>query len=180
MGMIEEAKNRRTRFPGIAFVLTLVLWFFGSWSVLRCQDTIIHSTASDPSARVRRSGQILDYTGAELKLRTTVGTEETIPAARVIQVETRWSPAHEAGRAARQDGRLEDAIAAFRQAKREESRPWAVRQIMADLSGCYLDAGQIDRAGDEFLGIVASDPVTRHFDTIPIAWRGASLSPAAE
>jgi hypothetical protein len=51
---------------------------------------------------------------------------------------------------------------------------------MADLSGCYLDAGKVDLAGDEFLGIVASDPVTRHFDIIPVAWRGASLSPAVE
>jgi tetratricopeptide (TPR) repeat protein len=144
------------------------------------QDVVISSSASDPSARVRRVGQILEYTGAELKLRTSLGTEETIPAARVIEIETRWSPSHEAGRAARQDGRFDDAIAALRQAKREESRPWAVRQIMADLSGCYLDAGQVDRAGDEFLGIVASDPTTRHFDVIPVAWRGASLNPAAE
>src|SRR5437868_4024204 len=178
--MTEESKNRRTKFPEMPFVLTLVLWFFGSSNLLHCQDTVIHSTAADPSARVRRIGKILDYTGAELKLRTTIGTEETIPAARIIQVETGWSPSHEAGRAARQDGRLDDAITAFRQSKREELRPWAVRQIMADLSGCYLDAGQIDRAGDEFLGILSSDPATRHFDIIPVAWRGASLGPAAE
>jgi tetratricopeptide (TPR) repeat protein len=144
------------------------------------QDVVISSSASDPAARIRRVGQILDYTGAELKLRTSLGTEETIPAVRVIEIETRWSPSHEVGRAARQEGRFDDCLAALRQAKREESRPWAVRQIMADLSGCYLDAGQLDRAGDEFFGIIASDPTTRHFDVIPVAWRGASLSPAAE
>src|SRR5262249_48972765 len=57
---------------------------------------------------------------------------------------------------------------------------WAVRQIMADLSGCYLEAGMIDAAGDEFLGIVASDPTTRHFDIFPAAWRGMSLSASIE
>ena len=38
----------------------------------------------------------------------------------------------------------------------------------------------IDAAGDEFLGIVASDPLTRHFDIFPVAWRGMALSPPAE
>lgn len=149
-------------------------------SLLRGQDVVIASSAADPAARIKRSGTILDYTGTELRLRTPLGIEETIPSARVVEMQTRWSPAHEAGRLARGEGRLDDAIAALRQAKREDSRSWAVRQIMAELTGCYLDAGQIDRAGDEFLGIIASDSRTRHFDAIPIAWRGVALSRAVE
>jgi len=82
---------------------------------------------------------------------------------------------------ARSEGRLDDAIAALRQAKRVEARAaWAVRQIMADLTGCYLEADRIDSAGDEFLGILASDPATRHFDVVPVAWRGVALSPTME
>ena len=123
----------------------------------------------------------MEFTGAELRLRTAVGTEEAIPAARVVEFQTRWIPSHEAGRVARSEGRLDDAIAALRQAKRVEARAaWAVRQIMADLTGCYLEADRIDSAGDEFLGILASDPATRHFDVVPVAWRGVALSPTME
>src|SRR5204862_1396184 len=107
-------------------------------------------------------------------------TDETIPTSRIVEVQTRWTPAHEAGRAARIEGRLEDSVAALRQAKRDEPRAWAVRQIMSDLTGCYLEAGRIDSAGDEFLGILASDPATRHFDVAPVAWRGIALSPTVE
>jgi len=144
------------------------------------QDIVITSSATDPAARIKKAGQILDYTGTELKLRTALGTDETIPAGRVLEIRTRWTPAHEAARAARQEGRLDDAATLFRQAKRDENRPWAVRQIMADLAQCYLEAGRIDSAGDEFLGILASDPLTRHFDCIPVAWRGMALDSAVE
>ncbi|HMC10776.1 MAG TPA: hypothetical protein VKH44_05780 [Pirellulaceae bacterium] len=158
----------------------MVLWIFGSWSFAWSQDIVISSTASDPAARIKKLGTILDFTGTDLKLRSTLGTEETVPAARVVQFQTRWTPAHEAGRVARIEGRLDDAIAALRQAKRDEPRAWAVRQIMSDLTGCYLEAGRIDSAGDEFLGILASDPATRHFDVAPVAWRGIALSPTVE
>jgi tetratricopeptide (TPR) repeat protein len=180
----KEPNNRRTEGEPRSTVPLLVLWFFGSLiflpAALAAQDLVIASSASDPSVRIKKSGQILDYTGTELKLRTTLGVEETIPAGRVVEIQTRWSPSHEAGRAASGEGRLDDAIAALRQAKREETRSWAARQIMADLAGCYLEAGLIDAAGEEFLGILASDPATRHFDVIPVAWRGVALDPAAE
>src|SRR5438552_2539129 len=178
--MTEESKNGRTERSTVLFTLMLVLWFFGSLSFVRSQDTVISSTPADPAARVKKAGTILEFTGSELRLRSTLGTEETIPAARVVEIQTRWTAAHEAGRTARGEGRLDDAIAGLRQAKREESRPWAVRQIMADLVGCYLEAGRVDSAGDEFLGILASDPATRHWDVVPIAWRGASIGAPAE
>jgi tetratricopeptide (TPR) repeat protein len=183
--MKDNSKNRRTKEPKRARINLLVLWFFGSLVVAfsgrsLAQDTVIYSTAADPAARIKKAGTILEFTGSELRLRGTLGTEEAIPAARVIEIQTVWTKPHEAGRAARSEGRLDDAIAALRQAKREETRPWAVRQIMADLAGCYLDAGRIDSAGDEFLGILASDPGTRHVDVIPVAWRGAAIGAPAE
>jgi tetratricopeptide (TPR) repeat protein len=143
------------------------------------QDTVIAASASDPAARVKRTGQILDYTGAELKLRTSLGLDETIPASRVVEFQTKWTPSHQEGDAARTKGQLDEAVAAYRLALAEERRPWARRRIAAELAGAYLEAGRIESAGDEFLAIVASDPATMHFDIIPIAWRpgppGAAL-----
>jgi tetratricopeptide (TPR) repeat protein len=138
------------------------------------QDIVIHSSATDPAARIKRQGQILDYTGTELRLRTNLGRDETIPATRVLEIKTEWTAPHIAASAARAAGNIDEAIAAYREAKRSETRPWAVRQIMAELSGTYLEAGRIDQAGDEFVAIVASDPATQHYDVIPIAWRAAA------
>jgi len=143
-------------------------------------DMVITSSLSDPAARVKRTGQILDYTGDSLKLRTPLGRDEVIPAARIIEVQTTWSEPHLAGRAAREKGELEGAIDAYREAKLLERRPWAIRQIMAELSGTYLEAGRIESAGDEFLAIVASDPATMHYAVMPIAWRPAPPSASLE
>lgn len=144
------------------------------------EDTVITSTAADPAARVKKQGQILDYTGVELTLQTTFGTTERIPAARVVEIQTTWTPSHQAATATRAAGKLDDAIAAFREAKRDEKRPWAQRQIAAELSGTYLEAGQIENAVGEFLAIAASDPATVHFDVFPIAWRAAPPDAALE
>ena len=183
--MKHNPKNRRTKEPKVDRRVTAFLWCFGALvlalpTALCSQDTVIYSTAPDPAARIKKTGVILEFTGTELRLRNTLRTEETIPAARVVEVQTQWIATHQAGRAARSEGRLDDAIAALRQAKRDETRPWVVRQIMADLVGCYLESGRIDSSGDEFLGILASDPVARHFDVIPIAWRGAAIGAPAE
>jgi tetratricopeptide (TPR) repeat protein len=161
------------------FFPCLVLSFFTT-SILCAQDTVFTSTATDPAARIKRQGQILDYTGTELTLKTTFGTTERIPAGRVIDIQTTWVPSHQAGTAARAEGKLDDAISAFREAKREEKRPWAQRRIMAELSGAYLEAGQIAGAVGEFLTIASSDPATIHFDVIPIAWRAAPPDAALE
>jgi tetratricopeptide (TPR) repeat protein len=137
------------------------------------EDTVIAASSSDADVRVTRKGRIVDYTGQQLTLRTPLGLDETIPAARVREIQTTWTESHLAGNAARAKGELDEAIAAYRQALVDERRPWARRQIAAELAGTYLEAGRIESAGDEFLAIVASDPATIHFDVVPIAWRPA-------
>lgn len=103
-----------------------------------------------------------------------------IAAARIIEVQTTWTEPHVAGKTAREKGELDEAIEAYRDAKLLERRPWAIRQLMAELSGTYLEAGRIESAGDEFLGIVASDPATMHYAVMPIAWRPAPPSASLE
>ena len=148
------------------------------WAQERAQDVVIVSSPTDPAAQIKKQGQILDYTGIQLTLRTPLGRDELIPAGRVVEIQTTWSEPHQAGDAAREAGNLDEAIAAYRQAKRVETRPWAVRRIMAELVGCYAETGRLDSAGDEFLAIASSDPATPHFNVVPIAWR-SSLPDAA-
>jgi tetratricopeptide (TPR) repeat protein len=149
-------------------------------SAALAEDMVILSSASDPALRIKKTGEILDYTGTELKLRNSLGRDESIPVARIVDVQTPWTTAHIAARENRTAGKLEEAVASFRQAKRDERRSFAVRQVMAELAGAYLELDRVDAAGDEWLAIFASDPTTQHFDVLPIAWKAAEVSGAAE
>jgi tetratricopeptide (TPR) repeat protein len=151
-----------------------------SLTAAAAEDIVIAASASDPAVRVRRTGEIVDYTGIELKLRTTLGTVERIPAGRVKEIQSTWLIEHEAGRVAHTKGEPDEAIARLVEAKALERRPWAERQIRADLVTVYLEAGRIEDAGDEFLAIVARDPETMHFAIMPIAWRAAPPVAAIE
>ncbi len=172
-----RVRSPRTRYRDLGGSLAFVLL---TSLAATAEDTVILSSASDPALRIKKTGQILDYTGTELKLRSSLGRDESIPAARIVEVQTPWSAAHSAARENRAAGKLDEALAAFRQAKRDERRPFAVRQIMAELSGTYLELDRIDAAGDEWLAILASDPTTQHFDVMPMAWKAAALAGPAE
>ncbi len=159
-------------------LLNSCLWLGGA--ITPAEDVVIARSASDAAVQVRRTGEILDYTGTQLTLRTALGRDEIIPASRVIEVQTSWSPSHAKGRAARRAGKLTDAVKALADAKREESRAFAQRQIAADLAGAWLELGKIGQAGREFLKIASEDPQTIHFDVLPIAWQPATLDADSE
>ncbi len=134
------------------------------------EDTVTVLTGKDAKVRTNRIGEIIEYTGESLQLKSASGRVENIPAARVVDIRTQWTPAQERGDSLRAEGKLEEAITAYKQAKREEPRVWARRKIMAELVGCYSELGRFDVAGDEWLAIVESDPLTRHYEVVPVAW----------
>ena len=145
---------------------------------LCAQDVVVASTHADPHARQQKKGQITEYTGKELRLKSPLGREEIIPAARVVEIRTTWTASHRAAGAARLAGKYDDAVAAYEQAKNEEPRRWAVRQIMADMVGTHLERGNVPAAVNEFLAIVREDPLTPHLNVIPVAWRTSSTPEA--
>lgn len=134
------------------------------------QDTVI-VTGADGKTPVTRYGQIVDYTGAQLTLQTSPGRRDPIPSRRVIEIKTTWLADHLLGREQRSLGKLQAAIEAFQAAKSREQRPWARRQIQAELTDCYAETSRFDLAGDEFLSIIAADPSTAHLAVMPVAWR---------
>src|SRR5687768_1033621 len=104
----------------------LLVGWIASAAPAFAQDVVIIASSTDPAARIKKQGEILEYTGAGLTLQNEFGTTEKIPASRVIEVQSSWTESHQAGDAARAEGRLDDAIAAYREAKRAEKRPWAL------------------------------------------------------
>jgi tetratricopeptide (TPR) repeat protein len=144
------------------------------------EDVVIARSASDAAVSVRRTGEIVDYTSTQLTLRTSLGRDEVIPASRIIDVQTPWSPAHEKARAERRAGKLAAAIAAYEEARRQDARPFAQRQIAAELAGTWLELGKVGAAGEEFLKITAQDPQTIHFGVIPVARQAVTLDADSE
>jgi tetratricopeptide (TPR) repeat protein len=143
-----------------------------------CEDTVTVLSGKDNKIRTNRTGEVVEYTGETLQLKSASGRVENIPAARVADIRTQWTPAHERGDALRAEGKLEEAVAAYKQAKREETRVWGRRKIMSELVTCYGELGSFELAGAEWLTIVASDPSTMFFSVIPVAYR--SLPPSVD
>ena len=68
------------------------------------------------------SGEILDYTGSELKLMTAAGREETIPGSQIQSVETSWSDAQMAADKKRESGDFQAALDEYRQAQNADRK----------------------------------------------------------
>ena len=166
----------RPYFPALAFIAHAVL----ACVSLTANDTVIVRPDKKGTSQVQRAGTILEYTGKELRLEVLGGRVEIIPAERIVEIRTAKSDAHKQAEQLLADDRLDSALGAFKQAKQQEQRPWMVRQISAQLVGCYLEQNAIEQAGDEFLSIVASDPETFHIDVIPLPWRLQPISPVVE
>ena len=163
---VGPARSANAGPPQCALFFALIF----SGTMACAQDTVL-VTSADGKSQLTRQGEIVDYTGKELRLKTLSGREEPIASARVIEIKTEWLADHLRGRELLSSGKLDTAIEAFQQAKEREKRPWARRQIMAELVECHLEAGRIDLAGDEFLRIAADDPTTQHFAVVPLPWR---------
>ena len=135
-------------------------------------EDVVYLAGSSGRPGARLTGQIVDYTGRELRLRTITGQERVFPAARVARVSTERSQQHvQADRlmAARQYPQAIEQYRAALEADRE-NRNWVRRQFIAQMVWCYRAVGQPDQAGEYFLILLASDGETLHFDCIPLAW----------
>lgn len=161
------------RLPDLSPVILAVTLAFSRPCI--SDDTVTVLSGKDNKSRTNRGGEVVEYTGETLQLKSASGRVESIPAARVVEVRTPWTPAHERGNALRAEGKLEEAVAAFKQAKREETRVWGRRKIMSELVTCYAELGSFELAGAEWLTIVSSDPSTMFYSVIPVAYR--SLPP---
>jgi tetratricopeptide (TPR) repeat protein len=136
-------------------------------------DEVIVSSGDSNQLQTRRSGEIVDYTGAGLLLRVAGGTETTIPANRVVEVHAEWNAAHRAGDELFAEGKFAEALAQYRQAVGQEQRPWVRRRLTEQAVWCYRNLGQHEYAASSFLSLASQDPATPHFDSIPLAWTSA-------
>lgn len=119
---------------------------------------------------LRLTGTVVDYSGEGLLLRPRVGPDRTVPAEQVLAVETKRQPGFLEAQVERAAGRIEKALALLRNAMSEEARPWARREIAAEIVRCSQAAGNDLVACELFLQLISEDPRTPFMDCIPLAW----------
>ncbi|MHB8973089.1 MAG: tetratricopeptide repeat protein [Pirellulaceae bacterium] len=148
----------------------------GTWLVAAipgwAEDTVVISR-EDGQSESRRTGEILDYTGDSLTLQVAGGRKEQIPAARVVSFEITKVPDHLNADQLYSEGRFADAVVSYRRAVESDSRTWVRRLILSQMTWCYRNMAQFDRAGETFLILLRSDPSTPWYGTIPLPWKSS-------
>lgn len=146
----------------------------------RAEDVLVLSSGKDGRARTRVTGEIVDYTGETVRLRRAGEREDTYPASRIRQIETRWPTGFEQGQTAYQSGDYATALASFRAAMQAEPREWVKRRLMARAVECFREQRQMERAGELFLNLYRLDPTTPDIGVIPLQWTATPTTAAEE
>lgn len=148
----------------------VALWGGFCWPVLRADTVYLIPRTAQSDGLMKIGGQVTEYTGQRIEIVLADGSRIEYPGTQVARIDTQRHPAQLRGRALCQEGRIEQALEQFRQAHREEKRPWLQREILADAVLCYEALGQFAAAGNAFLTLWKLDPSTPHLDTLPAAW----------
>jgi hypothetical protein len=163
--LVQSAKRTR-----LCWVFAWAFVLSGMAAPARAQDRIVLQRGSH-SGRVIVSGTIEDYTGAEVTIRPHPDdTAKKYPASEVSEIHTTRSPPHSRGLEHLARRECEAAIREFDAALRNEQRTWVRREILALTVRAALRRGDYTTAGTRFLILFKSDPQTRHFGLIPLAW----------
>lgn len=146
-------------------------------------DVVLLKPRGDAAAATRLSGEIVDYTGAELRIKVAGGKQRSVPAEQVARVIYPLSEAQRSGDERFAAGDFKGALAQYGAAlgPEKERRPWVRRQLAAQMVWCLRNLGQIEQAGQIFLQVLlGSDEHTPYFDCLPLAWTIGIPSPTLE
>ncbi|MFT5523113.1 MAG: tetratricopeptide (TPR) repeat protein [Pirellulaceae bacterium] len=155
--------------------LSLALCANASTCFAQAADLIVIRTSDKAGSRELRC-TVTEYTGTELRFRTSSGRDESIAAAQVLSVATLKTTNHTEAEKLYEVGDFSKALGLYRVAIREETRRWMRRQILAQMVVCFRNTQQYEAAGDTFRLIYQDDSTTQYFDVIPLSWRTAQPS----
>lgn len=157
--------NRTNRLSVVA--ITILAALSGQ---VNAEDTVIYKTGQDGSGRAQTRGEIVEFTGEDLRIRQTSGRQNLIPTEKVIEIRSPWTPQQTKGDTLFAEGKFSEAIEQYTEAVRIEHRIWAKRKILAKQVWCLRATKNFEQACVVFLSIVGNDPTTQYFDSIPLAW----------
>ena len=173
---LRDLCNLRTNFrPGLVLFFSLIL-SLGPLSAVAtaADDLVILSSASNPQSRSRITGKVIDFTGREITVETTGGTQRKYPADQVVEVQTAWPAGMTEGDALLAKRQYSAAYLKYKGAldskQHEEQRDWVRRKLLARMVTCLRHQKLIAQAGEFFLLLLRADPTTLDFDVVPLAW----------
>lgn len=135
----------------------------------RADEVVIQG--STPNSRITITGEIIDYTGKKLTLKTAPNKpEQTYAASDIVSVKTDYNDAYQSGYKALTAGDHDAADAAFDRAINQEVRVWVRREVLALQIRCSLRKADWVIAAQRFHRLYQSDTETRHIDLIPLFW----------
>ena len=160
--------TNRLRDGLLRFLATGLLYVFFNPALSADDQVMIEQQGR---SRLPITGEIENFTGRELTMRTRVGKKIRIfPKSEVVEVIASYTQHHDLGRQMLARGRILNATVELNLALNEEDRTWVHREILASLVKCSLWTGDYLTAASDFLKIVASDEETFHYNVAPLAW----------
>jgi len=164
----------------ILFLLTIPLLIAAH--SLRAEDSVWYSSAADSRNELKAAGTILDFNRRELIIKGVSGRETAIAADRVRRLEFARSAAHQAADQAFESGEMDKAKSQYAEGAKGETRPWAWREMAAQVVRCWTARGDqdqsIEKAGALFLELAREDLAPPVFAAMPLAWTDRPVSPA--
>lgn len=154
--------------------LLLVCWC--SLQHAPAQDRVTVLLSDNVQTHVRQ-GVVIDWKGSELQMELA-GRMTTIKNDRIINVETTWETDHQLARELIQKRQFAAAITPLRNALATESREWVQRIVLAELVRVLDFAGQSRDACEAYMLLLKSDPESRDFSAIPLAWMNTTSDAA--
>lgn len=154
-------------------------WLVGI-TVSASGEDVVHYRHPRHDRRVRATGQIVNYTDQQLRLRTVTGRETAIPSERILTIQSAWTPEHVSADQRFGQRRFDDALGRYRLAYGKEKRAWVRQRILAQIVWCYQSLGELERAGGFFVQMVRAVPNTPYLDCLPLVWHTFQPSPRIE
>ena len=179
---VAQTSGRTWLIPGLLGSLIYGLSFLSPACLAQetsLDKVIVTNRAGDQQQTL--TGRILAYNGKFLTFQLLGGSPQRIETPRVQEIQSSWTANHLRGNQLLADHEFEQALLAYQQAVKEETRLWARQRILAQWVWCYRGLGQTEQAGEHFLKVVlAADPNTLYFDAVPLTWGKQAVSPALE
>ncbi|MEX1224264.1 MAG: hypothetical protein WEA31_06915, partial [Pirellulales bacterium] len=172
------AESRWHRIPHSAFRIYASLIVVLSFASILHADVVTVAQGPDGRQRLRREGEVMDYTGQHVVLRLPSGRQVEIPTKDVVAVDAQYAPEHRQGDLALAAGRYEEALAHYRSVQNEQRR-WVRRLLGSKVARALHGLGRNAEAGKMFLAVFGDDPGTPYLDAIPLAWTAGDKVDAA-
>lgn len=142
-------------------------------------DVVVVKRHDKPGETLERRGVIHNWRGPELEMETS-GTNRRIANEDIVEVRTIWPVAWTEAERMISERQFAAAVEPLTAALAEETRSWAQAILRDKLIRIYDLLGQPESAAEQFLLLIAEDPETRFFPSIPLAWQTSPVSPRME